>query len=334
MTMTNPSNVLWEEPIWFAKASCWIDNQLYRQGIKRIGSIEQFRVRHWSTVLQISTSIGDIYFKAVIPELAYEAALTETLSYYYPHCMPQILATSSLDGWLLMGDGGMKLREKIKTEDDIQHWQEILPIYAELQKNSAKHLDELLSLGVCDRRLAVLPILYQELLTNTEALATNYPAGLSSFECQRLQDTVDVFTSLCEQLATFGVPETVDHGDLHDGNIFIHDGRYIFFDWGDSSISHPFFSIGDTYASLNRRFGLGKSSFWFKRIKDCYLESSVEYETREKLEVAFELAQKLSPIPDIFRWLPVLSNMDEATRNNYIDAIPNLLREFLSTIEV
>ncbi|NJR72922.1 MAG: phosphotransferase [Scytonema sp. CRU_2_7] len=179
-----------------------------------------------------------------------------------------------------------------------------------------------------------MPTLYQELLNETELLATNHPSGLSLLECQRLQDTVDVFASLCKQLATFAIPETLHHGDLHDGNVFIHNGRYIFFDWGDSSISHPFFSIRDTYANLNRRFGLGKNSFWFERLKDCYLRSWVEYETREKLEVAFEIAQKLSPIPDIFRWLPVLSNMDKAARNNYIDAIPNLLREFLSAIEV
>jgi hypothetical protein len=30
----------------------------------------------------------------------------------------------------------------------------------------------------------------------------------------------------------------------------------------------------------------------------------------------------------------LLSNMDEATRNNYIDRIPNLLREFLSALEM
>jgi Phosphotransferase enzyme family len=332
--MPNSSNLLWLQAVWFEKASCWINNQLHRRGIKPIGAIKQFRIRHWSTVLQIPTNVSNIFFKAVIPELAYEAALTETLSHWYPHCIPQILATSREDCWLLMGDGGMRLGERLKTEDDIQHWQVILPIYAELQKNSAHHLDDLLELGVCDRRLAVLPTLYKELLTNPEVLATNHPGGLSLLECQYLQDTVEKFTSLCEQLAAFGVPETLHHGDLHDGNVLIRDGSYIFFDWGDSSISHPFFGIRDIYASLNRRFGLEKSSSWFQRLKDCYLELWVEYETREKLEVAFELAYKLSPIPDALRWQSVLLNMDEATRNHYIRSIPNLLREFLSGVVV
>jgi Phosphotransferase enzyme family len=337
ITMTNasnPSKLLWEEPIWFAKASSWIDNHLSRQNIIRIGAIEQFRIRHWSTILRISTNVGDIYFKAVIPELAYEAALTETLSRWYPGCMPQIFAISRENGWLLMSDGGMSLNESLKTEDDIQHWQMILPIYAQLQQNFVQHLDELSLVGILNRRLEILPNIYEELLTNTEALATNHPDGISLSEYQRLQDNAGLFASLCEQLAALGIPETLHHGDLHDGNIFINNGSYIFFDWGDSSISHPFFSIRDIYANLNRRFGLGKNSFWFQQLKGCYLAAWVEYETREKLEVAFELAQKLSPIPDILRWLPVLSNMDEVTRNNYIGAIPNRLREFLSTIEM
>ena len=331
--MSDPSSLLWVQPTWLEQASSWIDRELYRQGSKRIGLIEQPHIRHWSTVLRVPTSIGDIYFKAVVPELAYESALTQTLSHWYPHCMPQVLAADTEQGWLLMSDGGMRLRETLKTEDDIQHWESLLPIYAQLQKESAKHLNEFLELGVPDRRLAVLPARFQELLSDTEALALNHPSGLSSLEYQHLQDNADLFARLCEQLATFGVPETLHHGDLHDGNVFIDDGRYLFFDWGDSSVAHPFFSLHSIYDSLQRRFELGKSSFWFKRLRECYLESWAEYQTGEKLEEAFELAQQLSTILSALRWLPVLSSMDATTRSRYIEAIPSLLREFLSTMQ-
>jgi hypothetical protein len=328
-----PSDLPWVQTTWLEKARSWIENELHRQGIKRIAPIEQPHIRPWSTVLRIPTNVGDIYFKAVVPELAYESALTQILSHEYPHCMPYVLATKRDYGWLLMSDGGSRLRERLKTEDDIQHWQVLLPIYAELQKKSAQHLDELLELGLPDRRLAILPMKFQELLMNTEALALNRPVGLSAVEYQQLQDGVELFASLCEQLAAFGLPETLDHGDLHDGNVFIRDGRYLLFDWGDSSAAHPFFTIRNTYESLERRFGLEKSSSWFQRLRDCYLDLWTEYVPGEKLEEAFALAQQLSPIPSALRWLPVLANMDEATRNKYSEAIPSLLREFLCMIE-
>jgi Phosphotransferase enzyme family len=328
-----PSDLLWLQTAWLEKASSWIERELHRQGIKRIEPIEQPHIRSWSTVLRIPTNLGDIYFKAVVPALAYESALTQMLSHRYPHCVPHILASNREHGWLLMSDGGNRLRERLKTEDDIQHWQVVLPIYAALQKKSVPHLDELLELGLPDRRLAILPTKFQELLTNTEALALNRPGGLNAVECQQLQDSVDLCAKLCEQLAAFGIPETLDHGDLHDGNVFIREGQYLLFDWGDSSAAHPFFTIRNTYDSLGQRFGVEKSSSWFQRLRDGYLALWTEYEPREKLEEAFALAQQLSSIPSALRWLPVLANMDAATRNKYIEAIPNLLRVFLSTIK-
>ena len=39
--MAHPSNLLWVEPTWLEQATHWIERELDRQGIKRIGSIEQ-----------------------------------------------------------------------------------------------------------------------------------------------------------------------------------------------------------------------------------------------------------------------------------------------------
>jgi hypothetical protein len=38
---------------------------------------------------------------------------------------------------------------------------------------------------------------------------------------------------MCRQLSAVAIPETVQHDDLHDGQVFVRDGRYLFFDWGD-----------------------------------------------------------------------------------------------------
>jgi hypothetical protein len=79
MSKPYPSNLLWIQSSWLEQANRWIDNELYQHGIQRLGAIAQPHIRHWSTVLRVPTSEGDIYFKAVIPNLAYEAALTQAL---------------------------------------------------------------------------------------------------------------------------------------------------------------------------------------------------------------------------------------------------------------
>ena len=57
---------------------------------------------------------------------------------------------------------------------------------------------------------------------------------------------VPTIAEFCARLASTGVPQTIQHDDLHDGQVFVRDGRYLFFDWGDSCVSHPFFSMSVT----------------------------------------------------------------------------------------
>lgn len=151
-------------------------------------------------------------------------------------------------------------------------------------------------------------------------------------EYQQLQNCFAIVVCMCEKLAAFGISETIHHGDLHDGNVFILNGCYRFFDWGDSSISHPFFSLHSTYDNLRRRFNLKTDDAWFKRLKSSYLKAWTNDESTEQLEPAFDLAQQLASIPAALRWLPVLSNMDAATRDKYAGAIPELMRELLHSV--
>lgn len=108
-------------------------------------------------MLQIPTPGGQLYFKATIPQLAYEVKLSQMLSFWVPDCIPPVLAIAEEQGWLLTPDSGTLLRTVLQTEADLQHWEQILPIYARLQQNSVQHLNDFLQIGLPDRRLATLP---------------------------------------------------------------------------------------------------------------------------------------------------------------------------------
>jgi hypothetical protein len=43
-------------------------------------------------------------------------------------------------------------------------------------------------------------------------------------------------------------------------------------DWGDASVSHPFFSLVVTFRFLQQRTGLAPDDPWFSRLGDAYLE--------------------------------------------------------------
>src|SRR5437016_1843638 len=129
--MTAP--LAWEDSAFLAAARTWIESPLAGLGLELAGVIGQPHVRLWSTVLRVPTAEGDVYFKAVAPIHRFEAALTGLLAELQPGRVPEVIAVDAERGWMLMRDGGTRLRELVETRADLHHWERLLPEYAQLQ---------------------------------------------------------------------------------------------------------------------------------------------------------------------------------------------------------
>jgi aminoglycoside phosphotransferase (APT) family kinase protein len=106
----------------------------------------------------------------------------------------------------------------------------------------------------------VLPARYEELVGRELPLEPE--------ELRRLRGFVPRFARLCAELDSHGVPETIQHDDLHHGNVY---GRRVL-DWGDSSVAQPFFSLVVTFRFLEEINGLPRGGAWHERLRDAYLE--------------------------------------------------------------
>jgi len=226
----------WTEPDWRAPADAWIDEQLAIGGSERTGDFDQMHVRPWSTVMRVPTTAGDVFFKANAPSLAFEAALVTLLAARRPDCVPPLLGADLERGWMLMADAGTRLRELVAEERSLACWLDVLPLYASVQIEIAEQIDELLAVGVPDLRLANLPALAEAMIEDL--------AGAD--EARRTAEAMPGVLEDCARLASFGVPETIQHDDLHDGQVFVKDGHYLLLDWGDACVSHPFFTLAVT----------------------------------------------------------------------------------------
>lgn len=218
----------WREQGFLADAYAWIDER-----VERTGGIEQPHVRSWATVLRVPTRDGDVYFKANQESLRHEVAIVERVAARRPDVVPPLLGADAARGWLLMADAGEALRSVSARERSLDRWFDVLRRYASVQLDLAGDVDDLLAAGVPDRRLVTLPGAYRALLDEVGA-------------DPRLRDAEPMVSSLCDQLAAFGVPELLQHDDLHDGQVFVRDGRHLILDWGDACISHPFFTLSVT----------------------------------------------------------------------------------------
>ena len=135
----------------------------------------------------------------------------------------------------------------------------MLRTYARLQRAAEGAAAELVGAGVPDRRLAVLPGQVAELVEELR------PAGRGRARAARL-------TEACAELAALGIPETIEHSDLHDAQVFAAPDGDRFFDWGDASVAHPFLSLTVSLRVLASTVGVADDSPTVDTAIDAYLE--------------------------------------------------------------
>jgi len=223
----------WTEPAFLASAVEWVDASLGGLGLSRTGEVEQPHVRSWSTVLRVPTADGPVWFKANTPALVHEVLVVDRVSQRVPERVPELLARDLERGWMLMADGGDRLREVVVSEQGLGRWHDVLAGAADVALALEPDVDDLLAAGVPDLRLAGLLDRYAELV--------------AAYDLEpRFVDATSRVRDLVDELASYAVPETLQHDDLHDGQVFVKDGRNLILDWGDAVISHPFFTMSVT----------------------------------------------------------------------------------------
>jgi len=314
---------VWTDARWLAGVKDWLDRQLEELGLQSAGPVEQPHVRPWSTVLRLPTTGGDVWFKANIPLLAYEAAVVDLLAARRPDFVPGLLATDLERGWMLMADGGERLREIVERERDLGRWLDVLPRYGRLQIDMAQDLDRLLGLGLPDRRLETLASRYEELIGRVDTVTKD--------ERRRLRALVPTIAELWDRLAGAGVPETIQHDDFHDGQVFVRDGRYLFFDWGDACVSHPFFSMSVTLEG-GLAWGLDdvEGSEDIAPYRDAYLEPFRDFAAWEELQAAHEIALRLGWICRALNVQRFASGLPARYREEHLQGVGVRLRMLLA----
>ena len=232
-----------------------------RSFIDPTAPIETARAGPWSTVLRVPVAGGCAWFKACSPVQTFEPRLSAELFDRWPDRVGEVLAYDEQRAWLLLADAGAGIHA---AGTPPQAWLEALPLYAELQRGEVAQSDAHLAHGVPPLLLSTLPARYSELLD------INLPIEPHAVEL--LRAFAPRFEQLCVGIAAAGLPPTIQHDDLHIGSLYRRDGRLRLLDWGDSSVSHPFFSLFVTFGFPENRTGVPREDRWFRRLRDAYLE--------------------------------------------------------------
>ncbi|HLK61338.1 MAG TPA: hypothetical protein VKU00_32610 [Chthonomonadaceae bacterium] len=279
----------WWQEGWFATASAWLQTRAVALGRTVLAPVEQMRSAYTSAILRVLTDEGYLYLKVIPDALAQEITITQRLAQQDSDHFPTLLATTP-DRMLLRDLGD---RQPLGSHTSLARWEEIVRFYGELQVASVGSVPQWLAAGCLDLQTTHLAAQIQELIAHISERLQGLPQQLSGEERARLRTQESHLKALCEELAGYGVPDALEHGDLHAGNVALYATGFRLYDWSHACIMHPFYGFGSLFLDDD----------WFpeqpealSRLRDAYLEAWTPYGSMPHLQAAFTLWQRLRPL--------------------------------------
>ncbi len=244
-------SVLVSEPGWRAEADQWIFARLQEAALSPAGPSEQRRTRPWSTHWVMPTSGGRVWFKASCPDLSFEPALQQLLAVLAPGRVEPPIAVENSRGWMLTWDRGDTLAER--HEPTLAEWCAIGQEAGDVQRRAAGAREQVLSTGVHDCSPGTVPERFDALLARYAALDPQHPSHVTAGQLTQFRAVRPAVVDAAAALAQSPLPATVNHGDLHPGNVLVVDGSLRLFDFGDAQWAAAPEVLGALWGWLTRR---------------------------------------------------------------------------------
>jgi aminoglycoside/choline kinase family phosphotransferase len=251
------------------------------------------------------------------PGTAHEAPLLPAFQSWGVGSVVPPLAADAARGWLLLEDGGTTLRATRpdgEGDRDLDAWAGILAAYAELQRSVETRAGELLGLGVPDGRPETLDATLDRLIATDVwwVLVDDDERGATDAAREALRAFGPWVAERAGELAHSGIHSTIQHDDLHGGNVFVGPAGVRFFDWGDAVVGHPFASMVTTLNSIAYRLGIEADDRRLDRLRDAYLEGWTDVVPGRVLRDVLATAIDLGRIGKAAAWARALDGLDPA----------------------
>jgi hypothetical protein len=261
-----------------------------------VAPIQQVHVRPWSTVFRVPTRDGAVYVKCCGPTQAHEPQLTALLHRELSGLVPEVLALHPDRPWMLVADGGRPLGEVLSGDELLRAWREILPRYAQLQRDVAPRVPEIVAFGTPDHRAEPLIAAFEEVVASEPTVSGRRSDRLTTDERRGLTSLRPTLVDALGVLDALGIGETLNHDDLHHNNVLVRDRRMVIFDWGDACVSHPFLTLAVTLRFAAQKTGHAEDDEAIITLRDAYLEPWSDRGSSQQLRDAAELGRRIGQV--------------------------------------
>jgi hypothetical protein len=267
-----------------------------------LGPVRQMRqqkLRGWATVWRVETADGVWFAKQNCPGQQVELPLMALLARLVPERVVPV--TAARDGFLLTPDQGDVFYET--AGEDLANWVRLASDAAELQRSLVPHHNELLDIGMTE--------LQPEQSVGYLSARIEQYAGLGEDDSRRLEPEVadrlrahlPVVRGWAEQVASLGLPMTLNHNDLHENNVFDVDGQLRFFDFGDSLLTEPLGVLLIPLNILGEKLAADGDDPRLWRVADAALDVWSDLVPAAELRAALPAALQLGRLGRVESWV-------------------------------
>jgi hypothetical protein len=212
----------------------WAEGVLAERGLALAGPARQIKTWNLSSLWCLPLEGGRAWLKVVPDFFAHEGAIIAAMPPGAP--VPRLLGH----------EGARILMADIPGDDlfdtGLVQRRAMVELLLALQHAFVGRVDELLALGLPDRRAPALGAAIQ-------AVLERHRTELAPGDARVLGTFAGSLERRFAALAACGLPDTLVHGDFHSGNVRGHGASLTLIDWGDSCVGHP---LLDAPACLER----------------------------------------------------------------------------------
>lgn len=304
----------WGSPAWKDDAHQWAREQLTLLGQRPTGPMTDLSIQAWSAVWRLPTPHGSVVLKQTTPGHRPEVAVHVLCSRLAPDYVDRPLAADVENCRMVLPDGGSTLLDT--NPDSLAAAAEMVQDYARLQQATVGQDRDAVAAGMptWDPSLAADELKQQA--TMLQSLPRSDIRHITSQQRDQLLRQQHAFEVAAETLATSGIPNCLEHGDLWPGNVLpaARSRRYRFIDFGDTTWTHPFLSLQPLLHYYHQRLPTANHDFSihdvrFQHLIGGYLQAWDNFAQPTALAAALNAATLIAPLR---RSRAAIDNFDHA----------------------
>jgi len=285
-------------------AEAWLRETLGDRRIAVTGPIELVHSRPWSMVFRVPTGDSALFLKICAATQVQEPRVIELVARESPDLVPGFVARHPIEAWVILRDGGARLRQVMPGVEQLAVWRALLPRYAELQRSLLGREAELLATGLPDRRVDRIVGLFERVLDDGR-WSPDAPRS-------RVRAILPAIGRACAELGAIGIGASLDHDDLHDHNVLIHGDRPVIIDWGDASLTHPFLTLAVTERFAAEAAGVAADAPEIRALREAYLEPWTGLAPAHALRRGADIGSALGKITAGLTWYECITRLPGA----------------------